>query len=62
MHIVFIDSISGAVLQCSRTTSVPTGEEYWFVTPEEKEFMDANREHRDAWEFTPSRPADGIGE
>jgi len=59
MHIVYIDN--GNICQCSKPTSVPAGVEYWHVTPEEKEFMDANREYRDAWEWTPSREADGIG-
>ncbi len=59
-HIVFIEN--GQVRQCSNPSSVPRGTSYWHVKPEEKDWMDNNRDKRDAWQVTPDREADGVGE
>lgn len=60
MHIIYFDN--GRLASGSRPDKIPLGVEYWHVTSGEKEVMDSNRELRDAWEFTPSRPADGVGD
>lgn len=59
MHIMYLED--GKIRQCSKVSSVPDGVEYWHVTATEKEFMDANRDKREAWTWTASRAADGVG-
>jgi len=55
-HLLFMEG--GEFRQCSKTTSVPTGVEYWHALPGD---FPETREHRDAWVWTPTRPADGVG-
>jgi len=51
----------GKIRQCSKVSSVPTGVEYWLVNSQEKDFMDNNRDKREAWTWTADRAADGVG-
>lgn len=59
MHVIYVEG--GIIKQTAAIVAVPEGVQYWHVTPEEKELMDTNRKYRDAWEWVPNRPADGIG-
>lgn len=59
MHIMYVED--GKIRQCSKVSSVPTGVEYWLVNAQEKEFMDNNRDKREAWTWTADRAADGVG-
>ena len=60
MHVVFIKD--GKLKQGSSIKGIPAGTEYWHVNAAEKAFMDANREYRQAWTWSPARPADGVGQ